>query len=264
MKIAKSQLKQIIREELAEAIKIGGSGITMKPPTPEDKAFKKLREVMGLVEKAMLYMTGDEETGQNPTEVIEMVRNIVSESITEYGGAISNIGGRAGNLGAVAGRAEPPMENDVDSVIQAKALEFFMGLGLDQKVSQVMVDNVAIPDLEVVMDAIPKIDTADEVEDESLEEGNKAAKTVGDPPYRERGSTESQAQQKAAGMALSARRGDTAVSKLKGAALDLYQGEITTKELRNLAKLGQKVKQHKSKEPKHLKSLPGHATPAKD
>ena len=97
-----------------------------------------------------------------------------------------------------------------------------------------------------------------------LEEGNKASKTVGDPPYRERGSTESQAQQKAAGMALSARRGDTAVSKLKGAALELYQGEISTKDLRNLAKLGQKVKQHKSKEPKHLKSLPGHVTPAKD
>jgi len=97
-----------------------------------------------------------------------------------------------------------------------------------------------------------------------LGEGDKASKTVGDPPYRERGSTESQAQQKAAGMALSARRGDTPVSKLKGAALDLYNGEITTKELRNLAKLGQKVKKHKSKEPKHLKSLPGHATPAKD
>ena len=95
-------------------------------------------------------------------------------------------------------------------------------------------------------------------------EGNKASKTVGDPPYREQGSTESQAQQKAAGMALSARRGDTPVSKLKGAALDLYKGEITTKELRSLAKLGQKVKQHKSKEPKHLKSLPGHVTPAKD
>jgi len=97
-----------------------------------------------------------------------------------------------------------------------------------------------------------------------LGEGNKASKTVGDPPYRERGSTESQAQQKAAGMALSARRGDTPMSKLKGAALDLYNGEITTKELRNLAKLGQKVKQHKSKEPKHLKSLPGHVTPAED
>ena len=97
-----------------------------------------------------------------------------------------------------------------------------------------------------------------------LEEGNKAAKTVGDPPYRERGATESQAQQKAAGMALSARRGDTPVNKLKGAALDLYKGEISTKDLRNLAKLGQKVKQHKSKEPKHLKSLPGHVTPTKD
>jgi len=100
--------------------------------------------------------------------------------------------------------------------------------------------------------------------DNMLSEGNKAAKTVGDPPYRERGSTESQAQQKAAGMALSARRGDTPVSKLKGAAKELYSGEISTKDLRNLAKLGQKVKQHKSKEPKHLKSLPGHATPAKD
>jgi len=97
-----------------------------------------------------------------------------------------------------------------------------------------------------------------------VDEGNKADKTVGDPPYREQGSTESQAQQKAAGMALSARRGDTPTSKLKGAALDLYKGEITTKELRSLAKLGQKVKQHKSKEPKHLKSLPGHVTPAKD
>ena len=98
----------------------------------------------------------------------------------------------------------------------------------------------------------------------TIQEGKRASKSVGDPPYRERGSTESQAQQKAAGMALSARRGDTPVSKLKGAALGLYHNEITTKELRNLAKLGQKVKQHKSKEPKHLKSLPGHATPAKD
>ena len=95
-------------------------------------------------------------------------------------------------------------------------------------------------------------------------EGKKASKSVGDPPYRERGSTESQAQQMAAGAALSARRGDTPVSKLKGASKDLYSGEISTKDLRNLAKLGQKVKGHKSKEPKHRKSLPGHATPAKD
>lgn len=99
-------------------------------------------------------------------------------------------------------------------------------------------------------------------------EGKKASKTVGDPPYRERGATESQAQQKAAGMAYSCRkkRGKErtkCANKLKkrgGAAYDLYKGEITFKDLRNLAKLGQKVKQHKSKEPKHLKSLPGHTT----
>ena len=95
-------------------------------------------------------------------------------------------------------------------------------------------------------------------------EGKKASKSVGDPPYREQGSTESQAQQMAAGIALSARRGKTPVGKLKGASKDLYHGKITTKELRNLAKLGQKVKGHKSKEPKRRKSLPGHVTPAKD
>ena len=75
-----------------------------------------------------------------------------------------------------------------------------------------------------------------------LKEGNKAAKTVGDPPYRERGATESQAQQKAAGMAYACRK---------------KRGKERTK-------CAQKVKQHKSKEPKHLKSLPGHVTPAKD
>ena len=45
---------------------------------------------------------------------------------------------------------------------------------------------------------------------------------------------------------------------------NLYKGEITFKELRNLATLGQKVKKHKSKEPKHRKSLPKRATPAKN
>jgi len=103
-----------------------------------------------------------------------------------------------------------------------------------------------------------------EREARGIEEAQKASKSVGDPPYRERGSTESQAQQMAAGAALSARRGDTPVGKLKGASKELYSGEISTKDLRNLAKLGQKVKGHKSKEPKHRKSLPGHATPAKD
>ena len=93
-----------------------------------------------------------------------------------------------------------------------------------------------------------------------------------DPPYRERGSTESQAQQKAAGMAYSCRKERGAVrkkcaAKLKsygGAAWNLYNGEISFKDLKNLATLGQPVKQHKSKEPKHRKSLPKHATLAKD
>ena len=106
----------------------------------------------------------------------------------------------------------------------------------------------------------------------SLAEGEKASKQRKDPPYRERGSTESGAQQMAAGIAYSCRskRGkerDKCEAKLKnygGAAWDLYSGEITYKELRNLAKLGQKVKGHKAKEPKHRKSLPGHATLAKD
>jgi len=96
----------------------------------------------------------------------------------------------------------------------------------------------------------------------------KASKTVAAPPYREQGATESQAQQKAAGMAYSCRkkRGKARtkcankLKKRKGAAYNLYKGEITYKQLRNLAKLGQKVKKHKSKEPKHLKSLPGHTT----
>jgi len=97
-------------------------------------------------------------------------------------------------------------------------------------------------------------------------------KKTSTPPYREQGSTESQVQQKAAGMAYSCRkkRGParkkcaSKLSSKKGAAWNLYKGEITFKELRNLAKLGQKVKQHKSREPKHRKSLPKRATPAKN
>jgi len=101
-----------------------------------------------------------------------------------------------------------------------------------------------------------------------LNDGKKASKTRGKPPYREQGATESQAQQMAAGMAHSCRKKsgserDKCAAKLKkhgGAGYALYSGEITDKELRNLAKLGQKVKGHKSKEPEHRKSLPGHVT----
>jgi len=113
---------------------------------------------------------------------------------------------------------------------------------------------------------------SEEILYEKKRKNREASKSVGDPPYRERGSTESQAQQMAAGMAYSCRkkRGKDrkkCASKLrsgKGAAWSLYNGEITFKELRDLAKLGQKVRGHKTKEPKHRKSLPGHVTPAKD
>jgi|2_EtaG_2_1085320.scaffolds.fasta_scaffold50632_4 hypothetical protein len=83
MKLTKSQLKQIIKEELEEALNIGGGSFTMDDPRPEEAAFEKLRKVMGLVEKAMLYMTGDEEGGLNPVEVLDMVRTIVLENLEE-------------------------------------------------------------------------------------------------------------------------------------------------------------------------------------
>jgi hypothetical protein len=83
MKLTKSQLKQIIKEELGEALSIGGETYTMGPPHQEDAAFEKLRSIMGLVEKAMLYMTGDEKGGTSPVEVLEMVRSVVSEKLEE-------------------------------------------------------------------------------------------------------------------------------------------------------------------------------------
>ncbi len=49
----------------------------------------------------------------------------------------------------------------------------------------------------------------------------------------------SKSQQEAAGMALSAKRGETAVSSLKGAARDMY-GSMTEDELRKLARTERK------------------------
>lgn len=88
------------------------------------------------------------------------------ESIMEFGGTISNIGGRVQDLGQAAGRREKPTENDPDSIIQAQAVEFFMNLGLDQKICNIIADNIAPNDLIIVMNKIPKIGTAAEMEDE--------------------------------------------------------------------------------------------------
>jgi hypothetical protein len=57
----------------------------------------------------------------------------------------------------------------------------------------------------------------------------------------------SQAQQKAAGAALSAKRGDTKVGKLRGASKSMYKS-MTEKELDDLASTKRKGKpEHKSK-----------------
>lgn len=60
-------------------------------------------------------------------------------------------------------------------------------------------------------------------------------------------SAKSAAQQKAAGAALSAERGETPKSKLKGASREMEQS-MTEKELEDLASFGRKGK------PQHVKS----------
>lgn len=58
----------------------------------------------------------------------------------------------------------------------------------------------------------------------------------------------SQAQQKAAGAALSAKRGDTKVSELKGASKSMYES-MTEKELDDMASTKRKGKpEHKPKD----------------
>ena len=95
------------------------------------------------------------------------------------------------------------------------------------------------------------------------ESGNKASSEVGIPAYRKQGSTESQAQQKAAGAALAVRRGDAPASALKGASKEMIKMKL--KDLTALARLGDPVKKHKGvKEPDKLKDLPGRVAPKKE
>lgn len=59
---------------------------------------------------------------------------------------------------------------------------------------------------------------------------------------------QSKAQQKAAGAALSAKRGDTKVSELKGASKDMYES-MSEKELEEMASTDRKgLPEHKSKD----------------
>lgn len=59
---------------------------------------------------------------------------------------------------------------------------------------------------------------------------------------------QSKAQQKAAGAALSAKRGDTKVSELKGASKDMYKS-MSEKELEEMASTDRKgLPEHKTKD----------------
>ena len=100
--------------------------------------------------------------------------DIIKEELNEYG--ISNFGGKAGQLGAVAGRKEPVYEDDPDSEIKRKAFELFSELTLTTEVVRTLVDNIAIPDLERLIDVIPKIDTAEQEDVEVAERKLSKAK----------------------------------------------------------------------------------------
>ena len=84
--------------------------------------------------------------------------------IDEGGGQISNMGGVSSGLGALGRSPTPNPEDEMDSDVQHRAAAFLMDLGLDGKVSEVFVNNIAIRDLQAVMEAVPKIDTAAEQE----------------------------------------------------------------------------------------------------
>jgi len=101
-------------------------------------------------------------------EIKETLKTSLNETFGGFTGALGG-GGFSYNLGAVAGR-KPPTTDDPDSIIQSSAHNFFMELGLKDKVSKVLAQNIASPDLVMVMDLIKKIDTAQEGEAELQEE----------------------------------------------------------------------------------------------
>ncbi len=95
------------------------------------------------------------------------LKQIIRESLNELD--MAPFGGLAGNLGAVAGRDHSHADTDSVAVTQEKAVEFFMDLGLEHKVSETIVKNIATTDLEAIMVAVPKIGTAQEDDDELQE-----------------------------------------------------------------------------------------------
>ena len=101
MKITKSQLHQIIYHEIKRSLNESNGdqfrqnllkyfpekdveGATGADPAPvpdeeaQDAAFEKLRESMGLMEQAMLYMYSNGEDGQSPVEIVGLVQGLLS------------------------------------------------------------------------------------------------------------------------------------------------------------------------------------------
>ena len=102
MKITKQQLRQIIYHEIKKSLnesngdkfrqrllqyfpeKDVSSAVGEAPaPVPDEgaqeAAFDKLRESMGLMEQAMLYMYSKGEEGQSPIEIAGLIQDLLSE-----------------------------------------------------------------------------------------------------------------------------------------------------------------------------------------
>ena len=114
------------------------------------------------------------------------LKKIINEEIASIV-EISNFGGLASNLGGVR---EPidNIENEPDSIVQSKATEFFMDLGLNSEIVAVLVDNIAVNDLTTVMEKIPKLWTAEEedIQEVSSEKQRRWACAQKDKPASER------------------------------------------------------------------------------
>jgi len=102
MKITKKQLRQIIYHEIKRSLnesngdkfrqrllqyfpeKDVSSAVGETPGAVPDEgadqaAFDKLRQSMGLMEQAMLYMYSNGEDGQSPVEVVGLIQDLLSE-----------------------------------------------------------------------------------------------------------------------------------------------------------------------------------------
>jgi len=152
--------KDLLQEAAGETPEQVAARIGSIPPEFQRGVLQDLQNMaQGSIEMADYYPHVDDLVAF-AEQVLSLLRGDISEVFGAYNGTMAG-SGKAANLGAVAGRAHPT-KDDPDSVIQGGAQEFFMDLGLSEKVSIVLSQNIASPDLATVMDLIGKIDTAQE------------------------------------------------------------------------------------------------------